>query len=149
MSHGPRLPSFDVRGIVMRVSISAAFLIAATCLLPAAATAATGSYMCAFTDAYECETVTGCHRASLHAINIPEFIVIDLDKKQLTGAAIGDTHRTEDIEGMTSTDKLIFLHGTQDEETWNATVTLETGALAGGITSGSSSFAIFGNCTPK
>ena len=80
---------------------------------------------------------------------LPEFIVIDLDKKQLTGASVSDAHRTEDIEGMTSTDKLIFLHGTQDEETWNATVTLETGALAGGITSGSSSFAVFGNCTPK
>ena len=133
----------------MRCSISAAFLIASVCLVPAAATAATGSYMCAFTDAYECETVKGCHRASLDAINIPEFVVLDLDKKQLTGAAIGHDHRTEDIEGMTSTDKLIFLHGTQDEETWNATVTLETGALAGGITSGSSSFAIFGNCTPK
>ncbi|HUU67402.1 MAG TPA: hypothetical protein VMW57_09025 [Methyloceanibacter sp.] len=50
---------------------------------------------------------------------------------------------------MTSTDKLVFLHGTQDEETWNATITLETGKLAGGITSGQSSFALFGNCTPK
>lgn len=133
----------------MRCSISAAFLTASVGLLPATATAATGSYMCAFTDVYECETVKGCHRAALDAINIPEFIVIDLDKKQLTGAAIGHDHRTEDIEGMTSTDKLIFLHGTQDEETWNATVTLETGAVAGGITSGASSFAVFGNCTPK
>jgi hypothetical protein len=133
--------------MVMRSSISAVFLIA--CLLSAAASAATGSYMCAFTDAYECETVAGCKRASLGAINIPEFIVIDLDKKQLTGASVGDDNRTEDIEGMTSTDKLIFLHGTQDEETWNATITLDTGALSGGVTSGSSSFAVFGNCTRK
>jgi hypothetical protein len=93
--------------------------------------------------------VTGCKRAALNAINIPEFVVIDLDKKQLTGAAIGHAHRTEDIEGMTSNDKLIFLHGTQDEETWNATITVETGALAGGLTSGASSFAVFGNCTRK
>lgn len=133
----------------MRRSISVAVLIASACLFPGAASAAAGSYMCAFTDVYECETVTGCQRASLDAINIPEFVVIDLDKKQLTGASIADTNRTEDIEGMTSTDKLIFLHGTQDEETWNATITLETGSLAGGITSGPSSFAVFGNCTPK
>ena len=133
----------------MRISISAAFLVASAYLLPVAASAATGSYMCAFSDVYECETVTGCKRASLDAIHIPEFIVIDLDKKQLTGAAIGHEHRTEDIEGMSSTDKLIFIHGTQDEETWNATITLETGALAGGITSGTSSFAVFGNCTSK
>jgi hypothetical protein len=135
--------------MAMRISISAAVLIASACLLPAAATAATGAYMCAFSDAYECETVTGCKRASLHDINIPEFIVIDLDKKQLTGASLTDQHRTEDIEGMTSNDKHIYLHGTQDEETWNATITLETGELAGGITGGRSSFAVFGNCTTK
>jgi hypothetical protein len=105
--------------------------------------------MCAFSDVYECETVAGCQRASLHAINIPEFIVVDLDKKQLTGASLTDEHRTEDIEGMTSDDKHIFLHGTQHEETWNVTITLETGALAGGITSSTSSFAVFGNCTRK
>ena len=133
----------------MRRSISVAVLIASACLVPAAANAATGSYMCAFTDVYECETVTGCQRASLDAVNLPEFVVIDLDKKQLTGASMADTNRTEDIEGMTSTDKLVFLHGTQDEETWNATITLETGSLAGGITSGQSSFSVFGNCTPK
>ncbi len=135
--------------MVMRISISVAVLIASACLLSAAASAATGAYMCAFTDVYECETVTGCKRASLHDINIPEFVVVDLDKKQLTGASLTDEHRTEDIEGMTSTDKLIFLHGTQHEETWNATITLETGELAGGITSGRSSFAVFGNCTRK
>ena len=133
----------------MRRSISVAVLIASACLVPAAAIAASGSYMCAFTDVYECETVTGCQRASLDAVNLPEFVVIDLDKKQLTGASMADTNRTEDIEGMTSTDKLVFLHGTQDEETWNATITLETGSLAGGITSGQSSFSVFGNCTPK
>jgi len=34
-------------------------------------------------------------------------------------------------------------------ELWlrNATISLETGALTGGVTSGTSSFAIFGNCT--
>jgi len=135
--------------MAMRISISTAFLFASACLLPAAASAATGAYICAFSDAYECETVTGCHRASLHDINIPEFIVVDLDKKQLTGASLTDKHRTEDIEGMTSDDKHIFLHGTQDKETWNATITLETGELAGGITSSPSSFAVFGNCTRK
>lgn len=39
--------------MAMRISISAAVLIASACLLPAAASAATGAYMCAFTDVYE------------------------------------------------------------------------------------------------
>jgi len=133
----------------MRISISAAFLIASACLVPAPSSAASGAYICAMSEAYECQTVTGCKRVSLDAINLSEFIVLDLDKKQLTSAAMDEAPRTEDIEGLTSTDKVIYLQGTQDQETWNATVSLETGALAGGITSGKSSIAIFGNCTPK
>lgn len=133
----------------MRNSITTAFAFASACLLPLAASAASGSYICAFADVYECENVTGCHRGHLQDINLPEFIVLDLDKKQMSGAAIGHTNRTEDIEGMVSDDKHIHIHGMQDEETWNATIVLETGALAGGITSGTSSFAVFGNCTKK
>jgi hypothetical protein len=93
--------------------------------------------------------VTGCKRVELKQINLSAFMVLDVDKKLMTSAAIGEAPRSEDIEGLTATDKALYLYGTQDQETWNATVSLQTGALAGGITSGASSFAFFGNCTPK
>jgi hypothetical protein len=133
----------------MRISISTALLMASICLVPVAASAASGSYICAINEVYECQAVTGCQRASLDAINLSEFIVLDVDKKQLTSASIGEEGRTEDIEGLTSTDKAIFLYGTQGEDTWNATVSLTTGALTGGISSGTSSFALFGSCRQK
>ncbi|MGO8842400.1 MAG: hypothetical protein ACLQF1_15100 [Methyloceanibacter sp.] len=133
----------------MRISISTALLMASICLVPVAASAASGSYICAINEVYECQAVSGCQRASLDAINLSEFIVLDVDKKQLTSASIGEEGRTEDIEGLTSTDKAIFLYGTQGEDTWNATVSLTTGALTGGISSGTSSFALFGSCTQK
>jgi hypothetical protein len=135
--------------MAMRISISTAFLLASICLAPITASAGSGSYICAINEVYECQAVDGCKRASLDAIKLSAFIVLDVDKKQLTGAAIGDAGRTEDIEGLTSTDKNIFLYGTQGQDTWNMTVSLETGALTGGISSGASSFAIFGNCTLK
>jgi len=122
-------------------------LIAGLCALPVAA--ATGSYICAIGEVYECEAVNGCKRVSTDTINLSEFIVVDVDKKQLTEAAIGENGETEDIEGLSSNDKNIFLYGTQDQETWNATISLENGALTGGISSGASSFALFGNCTKK
>jgi hypothetical protein len=129
-------------------------LIAALCALPVAAAtgalaAASGSYICAIGEVYECEAVNGCKRVSTDAINLSEFIIVDVDKKQLTEAAIGENGDTEDIEGLSSNDKNIFLYGTQDQETWNATISLENGALTGGISSGTSSFALFGNCTKK
>ena len=127
-----------------------AALIAGLCALPVAASAAaSGSYICAIGEVYECEAVNGCKRVSTDTINLSEFIIVDVDKKQLTEAAIGENGDTEDIEGLSSNDKNIFLYGTQDQETWNATISLENGALTGGISSGTSSFALFGNCTKK
>ena len=78
-----------------------------------------------------------------------EFIVVDTDKKQMTSASLGEAPRTEDIEGLTMTDKNVFLYGTQGTDTWNATLSLENGGLTGGISSGTSSFALFGSCTKK
>ena len=122
-------------------------LIAGLCALPVAASAQ--SYICAIGEVYECEAVTGCKRVSTDTINLSEFIVIDLDKKQLVETAIGENAETEDIEGLAATDKAIFLYGHQDQETWNMNVSLENGALTGGISSGPSSFALFGHCTKK
>src|SRR6185437_16385611 len=98
-----------------------AALIAGLCTLPVAASAAaSGSYICAVGEVYECEAVTGCKRVSTDTINLSEFILVDVDKKQLTELAIGENGETEDIGGISSTDKAIFMHGQQDKETWNA-----------------------------
>jgi hypothetical protein len=131
----------------MRVSILLACGFIAPAFLASEAYAA--SYICAVGQVYECQGVEGCKRVSTDAINLSEFMVLDTEKKQLTSASLGEAAKTEDIEGMSTTDKNIFLYGTQDVETWNMTVSLENGALAGGITSGPSSFALFGNCTQK
>ena len=124
-------------------------LIAGLCALPVAASPPECSYICAIGEVYECEAVNGCKRVSTDTINLSEFIVVDVDKKQLTEAAIGENGETEDIEGLSSNDKDIFLLRQQDQETWNATISLEDGSLTGGISSSTSSFALFGNCTKK
>jgi hypothetical protein len=122
-------------------------LIAGVCALPVAASAE--SYICAISEVFECEAVTGCKETTVTAVNLSNFIVLDTDKKTLTGAALNKAAESEDVEGMEITEKHIFLHGHQDEETWNATVSLEDGVLTGGITSQPSSFALFGHCTKK
>ncbi len=122
-------------------------LIAGLCALPVAASAE--SYICAITEVYECVDVKGCEEVSTDTINLAELMVLDTDKKTLTGTSLNETAQSEEIEGLHVTDKHIFLHGHQDEESWNTTISLENGALAGGIASGASSFALFGHCTKK
>jgi len=124
-----------------------AALIAGLCALPVAASAE--SYICAVSEVYECVAVEGCKRVSTDAINLAELIVLDTDKKTLTGASLNETPQSEDIEGLEETEKNIFLHGHQGDDSWNATISLANGAMSGGIASGPSSFALFGNCTKK
>ena len=133
----------------MRFSKLATIIIAAVSLAPSASYAAANVYICALQAVYECHAIGDCKEANLDAVNLSDFMILDVDKKQLTSAGMGGPSRTEDIEGITVTDKAIYLYGTQDQETWNATLMLETGDLVGGIASGKSSFALFGACTPK
>ncbi len=118
-------------------------------LLPSVSFAGAGSQICAISEVYECLALEGCKRVPLKLVNLSAFMTLDVDKKTLTSATPGEAERSEDVEGLTVTDKAIYLHGTQDEETWNATIELKNGAFTGGITSGTSSFALFGTCTPK
>jgi len=133
----------------MRASICTASLFVFLCLAPTGAFAAAGSYLCAIAEVHECLAVTGCKRVSPKEINLSAFIEVDIDNKKLSAATLAEDKDEEDVEGITVTDKAIFLYGTQDEETWNATISLEDGTLTGGITSEGSSFALFGHCTAK
>jgi hypothetical protein len=133
----------------VRASIFTASMIAFLGLAPTGAFAAAGSYLCAIGEVHECLAVTGCKRVSPKEVNLSPFITVDLDNKKLSSVAVGRKADEEDVEGMAVTDKAIFLFGTQDEETWNATVSLEDGTLTGGISSEGSSFALFGHCAPK
>jgi hypothetical protein len=122
-------------------------LLAGLCALPVAASAE--AYLCAITQVYECEDVTGCKQVSTKTVNLAELMVLDTDKKTLTGASLNEKPQSEEIEGLHITEKHIFIHGHQDEESWNTTISLENGNLTGGISSGDSSFALFGHCTKK
>jgi len=132
----------------MRFSELAAITLAIS-LAPTASYAAASVYICALQAVYECHAVGDCKEANIDAVNLSDFIILDVDKKQLTEAAIGENGETEDIEGLSSDDKNIFLYGTQGKETWNATISLENGSFTGGISDAPSSFALFGNCTKK
>ena len=149
--HGlSRLRSFTLReGSAVRFPIAIVCgAVAVLGLCPAPAVAA-DSYICGISEVFECLALKGCNEVSPQTINMSPLIALDIDKKQLSSAAMGGAARSEDIEGVSTTDKAIFLYGSQDQNSWNATISLETGALTGGVTSGTSSFAMFGSCTKK
>jgi hypothetical protein len=110
------------------------------------------AYLCAINEVYECVAVTGCSRISLEDANLAGIMLLDLEKKQLRSAALGEEPRADDIEGVNVTDKTILLHGTGKRETdraWSAVISLETGNLTAGVSTPESSLSLLGKCTAK
>ncbi len=96
----------------MRISISKFYVgLAFLCMVPTTGFTEERSYLCAINEVYECVAVTGCSRISLEDANLTGIMLLDLEKKQLSIAPLGQDPSTEDIEGVTVTDEAILLHG--------------------------------------
>ena len=136
----------------MRISISKACLgFAFTCIAPAMGFAE-NSYLCAINEVYECVAVTGCSRISLDDANLAGVMLIDVEKKQLSSAPLGQDPSTDAIDSVTVTDGAILLHGIGKKDTnrtWSAVISLKTGNLSAGVSTPDSSLALAGRCTAK
>jgi hypothetical protein len=114
------------------------------------AVSATNNYICAINEVEECRLNNkACKRATPEDVNLAPIMVLDIAKKELVSASMTDKGRKETIEGLKVTDKHVFLHGFQDEDTWSAVISLESGTLTGSISSVATVFVLFGYCAPK
>ena len=136
----------------MRISISKACLgFAFTCIAPAPAFAEQ-AYLCAINEVYECVAVAGCSRISLEDANLAGVMLIDVEKKQLSSAPLGQDPSTDAIDSVTVADDAILLHGIGKKDTnrtWSAVISLKTGNLSAGVSTPNSSLALSGRCTAK
>ena len=135
----------------MRISISKFYVgLAFLCMVPTTGFTEERSYLCAINEVYECVAVTGCSRISLEDANLTGIMLLDLEKKQLSIAPLGQDPSTEDIEGVTVTDEAILLHGIGKKgRTWSAAISPKTGSLSAGVSTLDSSLALLGRCTAK
>ena len=136
----------------MRISISKACLgFAFTCIAPAPVLAEQ-AYLCAINEVYECVAVAGCSRISLEDANLAGVMLIDVEKKQLSSAPLGQDPSTDAIDSVTVADDAILLHGIGKKDTnrtWSAVISLKTGNLSAGVSTPNSSLALAGRCTAK
>lgn len=123
-------------------------LSAALAMAPAAQSAGK-SMICAISEVQECTPFGTCKRASPKDVNTAPIVTLDLEKKELVSASIGDTGRKEAIEGVKQTDDAVYLHGQQDKEAWSAVISLKTGSLTANVSAEGVGFVLFGNCAPK
>ncbi len=74
----------------MRNSISKACLGLVFIMLSSGSVLAEQAYLCAINEVYECVAVAGCSRISLDDANLAGVMLIDVEKKQLSSAPLGE-----------------------------------------------------------
>jgi hypothetical protein len=118
--------------------------------VPASASAASGTYTCAFTDIFECVDVEGCKRVPNDDVNLPPVLKLDFDKKVMTSDDLDEDPTDIDIKEMVETGDLVLLHGIGRNEvsprSFSAAISTKTGKFHAGITTGDATLALTGDC---
>lgn len=118
--------------------------------VPASASAVEGTYICAFTDIFECVDVAGCKRVPNDFVNLPPVIKLDFDKKVMTSDDLDEDPTDIDIKDMVETGDLVLLHGIGRNEisprSFSAAISTKTGKFHAGITTGDATLALTGDC---
>jgi hypothetical protein len=65
------------------------------------------AYLCAINEVYECVALTGCSRISLEDANLAGVLLIDVEKKQLSSAPLGEDPTTDAIDSVTVADDAV------------------------------------------
>jgi hypothetical protein len=118
--------------------------------VPASASAASGTYTCAFTDIFECVDVEGCKRVPNDDVNLPPVLKLDFDKKVMTSDDLDEDPTDIDIKEMVETGDLVLLHGIGRNEvsprSFSAAISTKTGKFHAGITTGDATLVLTGDC---
>jgi hypothetical protein len=117
---------------------------------PAAVSAAQGTFMCAFTDIFECVDVEGCKRVANDDVNLPPVLKLDFDKKVMTSDDLEKDPTEIDIKDMVENGDIVLLHGIGRNDlsprSFSAAISTKTGKFHAGITTGDATLALVGDC---
>ena len=122
------------------------------CLLavPATASAVKGTYMCAFTDVYECVEVAGCKRVSHDFANLAPVLKFDFDNKVMTSDDLGSEPREVEMKNMEEKDGVLLFHGIGNNpdspRSFSAAISTKTGKIRAGITTADATLSMTGDC---
>lgn len=130
-----------VVGFVSTVSMLAAAPLLADNL------AGSDAFLCTTLEATACEHEADCVKIAPWEINLPRFVEIDLDKKQLRTTQASSENRSTDIEQLRREEGMIVLQGYQDGRAYSIVIHEESGELSAAVARDGRAVAVFGACT--
>ena len=106
-------------------------------------------FLCAVTEAIECDEENGCRQGSLESMDIPQFVRVDLKRKKISANSRkeGEDKREAKIINFVRTDGALIMQGTQGHRAWSMVVGEKSGKMSASVSEDRVGFLLFGACT--
>ncbi len=103
--------------------------------------------LCATMYTMECEPGIGCQRGLSEDVNIPTFLRLDFEKKQISGTDAGGNDRVTSIKNLEHTEGELVLQGVENGRGWSLVIAERTGKMVLTASGDTLGFVVFGACT--
>jgi hypothetical protein len=127
------------------MAASVAFVAA---VLPADDLTGSEQFLCTAVEVTLCSAGGECTSQPPWNLNIPQFIIIDLDKKTLSTTEASGENRSTPIKNLEREGGLIFLQGVENGRAFSFVIAEEDGLASIAVARDGLSVAVFGACTP-
>ena len=104
--------------------------------------------LCSSIEATVCTFEGGCEIGTPSLWGIPQFLEIDLKKKQVSTTAASGENRMTPATSLRREDGLIFLQGVENGRAFSLVINENTGVLSAAVAREGITVSVFGACTP-
>ena len=95
-----------------------------------------------------CVDTGECAAGESEEVNIPHFIIINLDKGQLETTPASGENRTTPIKEVSRADGILILQGSQNQRAFSIVITEPVGIMSFAAAGDGLVASVFGSCTP-
>ena len=103
--------------------------------------------VCATAQAMVCLETGDCYPATPWELSLPEFVVIDLDKKMISTTKSSNENRSTQVSMVETEEGIIFLQGTERGRAFSFVIDEATGRMTAAVSRDGLSVTVFGACT--
>ena len=104
-------------------------------------------FVCAAAQVQICIEADTCYSASPWELGVPEFVVIDLDKKTISTTESSEEKRSTAFSNVTNDDGTIFLQGMEGGRAFSFVIDEATGYMSVAVARDGIVVSVFGACT--
>jgi hypothetical protein len=105
--------------------------------------------ICAVIRTIECAPDGNCKKGTAEHIDIPQFLMIDFEKKTISSTPEAGPVRITKIRNMVREEGNLILQGVQKGKAWNMIINEVTGKVTLSASDDQVGFVVFGACTTR